>query len=118
MQPFSCQKLVCRGYKYWNSFSSINFSTKHNPTTKLTQTSFRIAFGEVSSEEQIQKAIKALDCKEIEGRRLVVKHALKPFGLQIFTLKKNFKNKFFRSKSGSNICNFLLNLPTTTRDSS
>ena len=77
------------------TFSSISFSTKHNPSIRLTQTSFRIAFGEVSSEEQIQKAIKALDCKEIEGRRLVVKHALKPLVKPLpyitdFYLQKNF----------------------------
>ena len=59
------------------TFSSINFSTKNNPTTKFTQTSFRIAFAEVSSEEQIQKAIEALNLRMIRGRRLSVKRAVR-----------------------------------------
>ena len=34
---------------------------------------FRFAFAETSSEEEIQKAIKAMDSKEIHGRRLRVR---------------------------------------------
>ena len=34
---------------------------------------FRFAFAETSSEEEIQKAIKGMDSKEIQGRRLRVR---------------------------------------------
>lgn len=49
---------------------------------------FRLAIAEVRSEEQFQKAIKALNYKEIEGKRLEVKKP--PCGIYIADFPESF----------------------------